>query len=88
MDINERLAEIAQYRMMQKQIEAELNKLEGELKQYMLSEGLIEVVGDEHTATYKPVTSSKFDSTRFKADHADMYEMYRKASTSMRFTFA
>ena len=88
MDINKTMREIAEYRMMKKQAEAALTELEGELKQYMLDSGYAELVGDEHTATYQPVTSNRFDSARFKADNPNMYEAYKRTDTTMRFTFS
>lgn len=34
------------------------------------------------------VTSNRFDSTRFKKDHPDVYAEYTKASTSTRFSYS
>lgn len=87
MDINEKMKEIAEYRIMKKQAEAELAKLEKEIKQYMLDNGVRELIGSEHTATYQPVTSNRFDSAWFRADNPEMYDAYKRLDTSMRFTF-
>ena len=88
MDINAKFKAIAQYRLMEEQAKAEREILEAEIKAYMTESGVAELIGDEHKATYKEVISSRFDSTAFKKDHADMYESYKKQSSSMRFTFA
>ena len=88
MDINVKMKQIAEYRMIKKQAEAALAELEKELKDYMLDEGLNVLIGDEHTATYKSVTSNRFDSAWFKADNPQMYEAYKRADTAMRFTFS
>ena len=61
---------------------------EEEIKQNMVADGMTEYIGTEHKATYKEVISNRFDSTAFKKDHADMYEAYKKESSSMRSTFA
>lgn len=87
MDINKTMKEIAEYRMMKKQAEVELARLEGKLKEYMLNNSVCELIGDEHTATYKPVTSNKFDSALFRADNPAIYEAYKREDQSMRFTF-
>lgn len=87
-DLNSKFAEIAQYRRIEEEAKAVREALEAELKEHMQSEGIETLIGDEHKATYKAVTSSRFDSATFKKDHADMYEAYKKPSTSMRFTFA
>lgn len=88
MDINAKFKAIAQFRLMEAEAKAEREALEAEIKAYMAENGTDTLIGDEHKATYKEVVSSRFDSTAFKKDHADMYTAYQKASTSMRFTFA
>lgn len=88
MDINAKLKAIAQYRLMEDEAKKEREALETEVKDYMTSNALTELIGDEHKATYKEVISSRFDSKAFGKDHADLYEAYKKPSTSMRFTFA
>lgn len=88
MDINATFKAIAQYRLLEEEARAEREALEAEIKAYMTESGVAELIGDEHKATYKEVTSSRFDSKAFKEDHADIYESYKKPSTSMRFTFA
>ncbi len=86
-DYNSIFKEIAQYRAMIAQAEAEKAKLEAQIKEYMEAEGVTELMGTEHKATYAEVTTNRFDTTAFKKDYADVYEAYRKPSTSMRFTF-
>ena len=88
MDTNAIFKEMAQYKLMIAEAERELKIREEQIKELMTSTGVDTLIGDEHKATYKEVVSSRFDSTAFKKDHADMYESYKKASTSMRFTFA
>lgn len=88
MDINAIFAEMAQYKAIIAQAEAEYAKYETVVKERMTASGDDTLIGNEHKATYKEVVSNRFDSKAFKADHADMYEAYKTASTSMRFTFA
>lgn len=88
MDTNKIFKEMAQYKMMMKEAEKELKIREEQIKALMEEQGIDELIGDEHKATYKEVVSSRFDSTAFKKDHADVYELYKKPSASMRFTFA
>ena len=87
-NINKTFKAIAQYRLMEEEAKREREALEAEVKAYMAETGQTELIGDEHKATYKEVVSNRFDSTAFKRDHADMYESYKKPSSSMRFTFA
>ena len=89
MDTNTIFSEIAQYRVIIAEAQAELDRLEAEVKEHMAANNLTELLGNEHKATYKAVISNRFDSKAFKADgYEDLYKAYQKPSTSMRFTFA
>ena len=44
--------------------------------------------GDGWKATWKNVNSHRFDSKSFKADHADLYSQYSKATTTTRFVLS
>ena len=89
MDINAIFAEMAQYKIIMKQAEAEYSRYEEEIKARMTASGADEILGNEHKATYKEVVSNRFDSKAFKADgYEDLYKAYQKPSASMRFTFA
>lgn len=82
------LKAIAEYRRIIEDAEAELESLKSIAISRMEERGIEELKSDEHKATYKMVVSNRFDSKAFKADHADMYELYKKPSSAMRFTFA
>lgn len=87
--INAKFKELAQYKMMEAEAKALKEAVEAELKEMMEAEGIDTLIGDEHKATYKEVTSNRFDSKAFKAaGHEDLYKEFSKPSTSMRFTFA
>ena len=87
-DYNKTFADLASLKMMKKELDAEIEEKENEIKELMDKTSVTELIGTEHKATYKEVVSNRFDSKAFKADHADMYEAYKKSSSSMRFTFA
>lgn len=87
-EINALFKEIAEYRILEAEAKAQREAAEAKAKEIMEAEGIDTLLGDEHKATYKEVVSNRFDSTAFKKDHADVYELYKKPSTSMRFTFA
>jgi len=88
-DYNKDFAELAQMRAIKAEAEAAIAEIEERIKEQMLAEGKDTIIGTEHKATYKEVTSNRFDSKAFKADgYEDLYKAYQKPSTSMRFTFA
>lgn len=88
MDINKLFAEMAQYKSIIAEATAEYEKCEAKIKEQMVADGIDTLIGSEHKATYKEIVSNRFDSTAFRRDHADMYESYKKRSSTMRFTFA
>lgn len=82
------LKAIAEYRRIIDDAEAELEALKRTAIERMESRGIDELKSDEHKATYRIVVSNRFDSKAFKADHADLYELYKKSSSTKRFTFS
>ena len=88
-EINAKFKELAEWKMLESEAKANKEAIEAELKAYMTEAELTVLIGDEHKATYKEETRSTFDSKAFKAaGHADLYEAFRKPSTTKEFTFA
>ena len=79
-----KIKELLELKRMKEELEAEITSMEDEIKQ---------VMGDEETllagafkVTWTPYTSTRFDSTRFKKDHAELAEAYTKTTTTRRFS--
>ena len=79
-----KVKELLELKRMKEELEAEITSLEDEIKT---------VMGDEETllagafkVTWTPYTTSRFDSTRFKKDHADLATAYTKTTTVRRFS--
>lgn len=87
-EINAKFRELAQYKMMIEEATELKEAVEAELKAIMETENIDTLIGDEHKVTWKEVTSNRFDSKAFKANHADLYNAFTKPSTSRRFTFS
>lgn len=88
-ELNEVMKTIAEYARIAEEANKVVEENKELLKGYMTEQGIEEVIGDEHKATYKAVVSNRFDSKAFKADgYEDLYKAYQKPSTSMRFNFA
>lgn len=88
MNINEIMAELAQYTRMAEEISATVDSLKDTLKKYMEENQLETLTGNEHKATYKTVTSSRIDTTALKRNAPDIAEKYTKTTETKRFTFA
>ena len=77
--------ELLSIRSMLAELEAEAETLTDKLKAAMVERGTEALQGDGWKASWKNVVSSRFDSKKFKADHADLYSQYSKQTTTTRF---
>ena len=67
---------------------AEIESIKDAIKAEMNSRGIEELEAGQHIVRYTTVLSNRFDSTAFKREHAEMYKLYTKQSTSRRFSIA
>lgn len=89
MSINELTALVTEYReltRMQEDLTAELDAIKDKIKQHMTDAGTDEITGPTWKATYKPITSTRLDSTALKKEIPDIYTRYSKESTIKRLT--
>lgn len=86
-NVNDIMRELAQYMRMQEEISETIEGLKDDLKQIMQQRNVDTLIGDEHKATFKAVTSSRIDTTAFKKAFPSMAEQFTKTSTTKRFTF-
>ena len=87
-NINEIMAQIAQYQRIAEETAGIIDGLKDELKNYMSANGLETLSGDEHKATYKAVDSSRIDTKALKKELPDIATRYTVTTSTMRFTFA
>jgi len=83
-NLEPKIKELLELKRLKEELEAEIAGMEDEIKS---------VMGDEETllagafkVTWTAYTSSRFDSTRFKKDHADLAAAYTKTTTTRRFS--
>lgn len=87
-NINEIMAQLAQYNRMKEETDAIIDGLKDEIKAYMTENGLETLTGDEHKAIYKAVESTRLDSKALKAELPEIAARYTTTTSTMRFTFA
>ena len=87
MNINEVMKELAEYTRIQEETTVIIDGLKDTIKNYMQENGLDTLSGNEHKATYKPVTTTRIDTTAFKKAFPSLAEQFTKTTTSTRFTF-
>ena len=88
MNINEIMAELAQYTRLQEEAAAMVEALKDTVKQYMTENQLETLTGAEHKATFKAVTSFRIDTTALKKALPDVAAQYTRTTETKRFTFA
>lgn len=91
MGTHELTAKVRELKVLQSLIEeatAEVEAIKDELKAHMTEQGTQELTVDVFKLRYTQVTSSRFDSTAFKAAHGNLYNQYCKPVTSSRFCVA
>ena len=86
LSINAKVYEIKKAEMAKKELETKISKLKSDIKNVMKEEGVTEIKTDKFIVRNTSVTSNRFDTKKFKAEHAALYEQYTVASTSERFT--
>lgn len=86
--MNQHMQELAKLRTMRAELDQLITAEEEALKAFMTTNELSELIGEEHKATFKLITSSRIDTTAFKKAFPDIAARFTRSSSSMRFTFA
>ena len=84
-ELNQTAKDLLAIRSMIAELEAEAETLTDKIKAAMVEQGSEILSGDGWKASWKNVTSSRFDSKAFKAAHGDLYTAYSKPVTTCRF---
>lgn len=69
------------------ELKAEAEKDKAAIIAYMAENGLTELNGAEHKATYKTVISRRFDQKALEKAAPEVYNEFTKETTSTRFVF-
>ena len=85
-EINTTAKELLSVRSMIAELEAEAEALTDKIKAAMTERGEETLQGDGWRASWKNVSSSRFDSKTFKAEHGELYAQYSKQTITTRFT--
>ena len=79
-----KIKELLELKRMKEELEAEIISMEDEIKQVMGDEEIL--FARAFKVSWKPYTSSRFDSVRFKKEHAELAAAYTKQTTARRFS--
>ena len=91
MSINEldmKVKELRELRRMADELQAEIDAAQDAIKAHMDSQGVATLAGSDWKVTWKPVTSSRMDTTALKKALPEIAERFMKSTTSRRFVLA
>ena len=83
-EIQNKARELKELKTMKEELENEIAAIEDALKAAMGDKE--EMFCGEYKLTYQTVSTSRFDSTAFKKEHADLAAAYTKSTTYRRFS--
>ena len=82
-EMRTKIRELKELKLMQEELAAEITAIEDAIKAAMGDEE--QIIAGEYKVTWKPVTSSRVDTTALKKALPDVAEQFMKSSTSRRF---
>lgn len=83
-EIIKKLTDLQELKRMQEELSAEIDAIQDEIKAHMGASEIL--LSGPYKVTYKPVTSTRIDTTALKKDLPDIAAKYSKTSTVRRFT--
>ena len=85
-EIISKLNELSEQRRMADELSAEIEAIQDAIKAHMTEADTDTITAGAFKVTWTAYTSSRFDSTRFKKEHAELAEAYTKTTTTRRFS--
>jgi len=83
-EITAKVTELQELRRMQEELSAEIEALTDLIKNHMGEQELL--LAGPYKITYKPVTTTRIDTTALKKALPDIAERFSKTTTTRRFT--
>lgn len=87
-EMNTKVQQLRELRRMADELAAEIESITDSIKADMGAKNTEELTGPDWRITWKPVTSSRFDSAGFKKAMPDLAARFTTQSTSRRFVLA
>lgn len=83
-----KVEELKELKTMKAELEKEITAIEDSLKQESLERGVEELIVGNFIVRFTKVLTTRFDSTAFKKEHEDIYNIFTKVSESRRFSIS
>lgn len=86
--ISNRIRKLKELENQRAELDKQIEALKDEIKEDMDSKGLEEQKVGDYVVRFITVVTNRFDSSRLKKEHADLYSRYLKETSCRRFTVA
>ena len=87
-ELTGKIREAKELKLMAEELAAQIAALEDEIKSEMVARDVEILTLDVFKVSWKRYSSTRFDTTAFKAAHKDIYDLFAKPVESRRFTLA
>jgi predicted phage-related endonuclease len=87
-ELTAKVRELKELKLMAEELAAQIGSIEDEVKAEMTARGVEEMILDVFKVKWTRYTSTRFDTTAFKAAHKDIYDLFAKPVEARRFSVA
>ena len=87
-EIVSKIEQLKEWEAILEEAQAEVEALKDSIKNEMLDKETEELIAGAYIIRWTSVLSTRFDSTAFKREHAELYKEFTKQVTSKRFSIA
>ena len=85
-NIEAKAKELQELKRMKEELEAEIASLEDAIKAELTERNTEDLIAGAYRIKWTSFQSNRFDTTRFKKDHADLAAAYTKTTNTRRFS--
>ena len=85
-NIEAKAKELQELKRMKEELEAEITSLEDAIKAEMTERNTEDLIAGAYRIKWTSFQSNRFDTARFKKDHADLAAAYTKTTNTRRFS--
>ena len=87
-EIVSKIEQLKEWEAILEEAQAEVEALKDSIKNEMLDKETEELIAGAYIIRWTSVLSTRFDSTAFKREHAELYKEFTKQVSSKRFSIA
>ena len=87
-ELETKLRELKEYMRLAEELNAAIEAAKDDIKRQMMEQNVDTLTAGAYKVTWKPVTSSRVDTSALKKDAPEIAQRYTKTTTAKRFVLA